>query len=72
MEIGSKAKIGDMIVKVEVAVKGDTKEFDVIRNVDHGIRYLDGPELIQNLKSSRGTDVFIMLNLLFGHLPFVI
>ena len=30
------------------------KEFDVIRNVNNGISYLERPELIESLKSSGG------------------
>ena len=56
MKIGSRANIGDMVVKVKVAVQGYTKEFDVIRNFYDGIRYLEGPELIESLQSSGGTD----------------
>jgi len=56
VEIGSRANIGDMGVKVEVAVQGDTKEFDVIGDVDNGIRDLYGLKSIESLKSSGGTD----------------
>ena len=48
MKLGSRANIGDM-VKIDVAIQGDAKEFN-------GIRYLEGPKLIESLKSSRGTD----------------
>ena len=56
---GSGANIGDIVVKVvkvEVQVQGDAKGFDVIRNVINGIRYLEGSELIESLKSGGGTD----------------
>ena len=45
-----------MVVKVEVAVQGDIKEFGVIRNDNNDIKYLEGPRLIESLKSSGDTD----------------
>jgi len=56
VKIGSRANTGDMVVKVEVAVQGDAKKFDVIGDVNNGIRYLYGLKSIESLKSSGGTD----------------
>ena len=51
VKMGSRANFGDMVVKVEVAVHGDAKEFDLIRNVNNVIRYqLERPELIERYR----------------------
>ena len=48
MKIGSRASIGCMIVKVEVAVQGNNKKIDVISNVNSRIGYLEIPELLKS------------------------
>ena len=56
MKRGSRANTGDVVVKVEVVVQGDTNYFDEISHVNSGIGYMERPELITILESSRGTD----------------
>ena len=52
----SRSNIRDMVLKAEVAVQGDAKEFDVMSNVNHRIRCLERPVLFKSLKSSKSTD----------------
>ena len=47
MKIGDRANVGDVAIKVEVAVQGDAQEFDVMSKVNCGIRYPEGPELVK-------------------------
>ena len=44
MKIGGRANIGDVVIRVEVAVQGDAQEFDAMNKVNYGIRYPGGTE----------------------------
>ena len=56
MKIRGTVNIGNVVIKVEIAVQGDAQEFDMMNMVNCGIRYPRGTELVKSLKSSRGTN----------------
>ena len=57
MKIGDRANVGDVAIKVEVAVQGDAQEFDVMSKVN----CMESDtrkelQLVKSLKSIRGTN----------------